>query len=160
MLTSVFSEATVVAAGEGRKLWVGSGLYTLLVEGDDTNGRYALVDLRVEPGDGTPPHIHHAEDEMFYILEGELALWADGNKTVAGPGAFVYVPMGVVHAFKNESGSAVRFLCGMTPAGFEQFFVAIGTPVSAETPAPPPVGPEFGEKIVRLAPEFHMEIVS
>ncbi len=130
------------------------------MDGNETNGRFALVDLQVAPDDGTPPHIHHAEDEMFYVLEGELSVWADGKKTVATPGAFVYIPMGVVHAFRNETQSSVRFLCGITPAGFEQFFVAIGMPVSAETPTPPPVGPEFGELIVRLAPEYHMEIVS
>ena len=159
MLTSVFSNPVVVTAGAGRELWVGDSKYILIVEGDATNGQFALCDLNVTPGTGTPLHIHHTEDEMFYVLDGELSITADGHKSLARPGTFAYVPRGTVHRWQNESAGMVRFLCGVTPAGFEQFFVAIGTPVDSANPTPPAVGPEFYENIARLAPEFNMEVV-
>lgn len=159
MLTSIFQQALIVPTDAGRKFWVADGVHTLIVEGDATDGRYALVELNVTPGTGTPMHIHLAEDEMFYVLEGEVSFWAEGEKTVATPGTFVHIPQGTVHGWRNEGSTDARFLNSVTPAGFEQFFAAIGTPISPAHPTPPPVGPEFGEKIARLAPTYHMQIV-
>ena len=159
MLTSIFRQAIVVPTNEGRKLWVGDGVYTLIAEGDATDGQYALVELSVTPGTGTPLHIHHAEDEMFYILEGEVSFWADGEKTVATPGAFVHIPKGLVHGWRNDHTTQALFLNYVTPAGFEQFFAAIGTPMSEGQLTPPPMEPDFGAKVARLAPLYNMEVV-
>ena len=58
---------------------------------------------------------------MFYILEGELAFDLAGEQHVLGPGAFVLVPLGVVHTFANPGLAPVRFLNILQPAGLEQF---------------------------------------
>jgi mannose-6-phosphate isomerase-like protein (cupin superfamily) len=60
----------VMAAGEGRSIWVIGDRYTIKCSGNDTRGAYALLEAVVPPGAGPPPHIHSREDEAFFVLEG------------------------------------------------------------------------------------------
>jgi mannose-6-phosphate isomerase-like protein (cupin superfamily) len=66
--------ALFVNEGEGKKLWVADELITFKASGEDTGGAYSLTDSVVPPGGGPPPHIHHREDEAFWVLEGELEI--------------------------------------------------------------------------------------
>ena len=161
---NLFKEAiqpvVILNQNEGRKLWVWGDLYTIKISGAETNGAYALTECLVGPESGTPAHIHHAEDEMFYILRGELSVWVEGEKSLAGAGSYVYIPRGTVHAWKNESAEQTRFLTSVTPAGFEQFFAVIGNEVTDDLPTPPTLTPEMIETAIRLAPDFHMEVVN
>jgi uncharacterized cupin superfamily protein len=68
---------------------------------------------------GPPPHAHAAEDDSFYILEGELTLLLGDDELVAGRGTFVLVPPGVTHTFANRGDEAVRMLNIHAPAGFD-----------------------------------------
>ena len=88
------------------------------------------------------------------------AAMAAGPETVAGPGSFVYIPRGMVHGWWNRSDAEVQMLSAVTPAGFEQFFVAIGTPADAAHPTPPPVDPAAVAKIGQMAPHYNMEVIS
>ena len=60
-----------VAPGEGKALWVAGDLVTLKVVGEETDGAFLLAEEVSPPGGGPPPHIHHREDEIFCVLEGE-----------------------------------------------------------------------------------------
>jgi mannose-6-phosphate isomerase-like protein (cupin superfamily) len=73
-----------VTEGEGRMLWVVDELMTFKVSGEDTGGAYALTDSVVPPGGGPPPHIHHREDEAFWVLEGELEVMVGGDHLRGG----------------------------------------------------------------------------
>src|SRR5450432_3588901 len=84
--------------------------YTVLLSGDDTAGRYTLIDMHVPPGGGPPPHRHDFE-EMFTVLEGEVELTFRGENFVARAGETVNVPANAPHAFRNASSQAVRLLC-------------------------------------------------
>src|SRR5687768_16970647 len=64
-----------VTEGEGKMLWVVDELMTFKASGEDTGGAYALTDSVVPPGGGPPPHIHHWEDEAFWVLEGNWRSW-------------------------------------------------------------------------------------
>src|SRR5271165_7437485 len=55
--------------------------YTILLSGDDTGGRYCLVDMHIPPGGGPPPHRHDFE-ESFTLLEGEIEATFRGEKLV------------------------------------------------------------------------------
>ncbi len=63
---------THVPPGGGKKLWVTDELMTFKASGEDTGGAYSLTDSMVPPRGGPPPHIHHREDEAFWVLEGVL----------------------------------------------------------------------------------------
>jgi quercetin dioxygenase-like cupin family protein len=142
---------------EGKTLWVLGDLYRFVVTGEDTGGAYALVETTATPGlPGPPPHVHHNEDESFYVLEGEVELTVEGHTSKAGPGSFVRIPKGTLHTFKNAGTEPARFLVLLTPAGFEGFFEEVGEP--ATDPSSPPEGPPDVEKVMATAPKYGLEI--
>src|SRR6266853_6508320 len=118
-----------------RHVSVAGGTYTILVSGEQTGGRYCLVDMLVPAGGGPPPHRHDFE-EMFTLLEGELEFTFRGESYTVRAGSTVNVPANAPHAFKNVSGKTARMLCMCTPAGQDEFFLAVGFPVEGRTSPP------------------------
>jgi quercetin dioxygenase-like cupin family protein len=102
------------------------GVPTLVkIAGADVEGRTAVFHLTVPSMGGPPLHRHHREDEWLYVLEGEITLQIDGERTVAGPGAMAFAGRGTVHAFQNFQKTAARMLVGVAPAGLDNFFVEV-----------------------------------
>lgn len=96
----------------------------VLLEGGQTDARLGLVDMIEVPAGHMPPlHVHHAEDEGFYLLEGEVTLYLPGEEIHCRPGDFALAPRGVPHAYRVGERSA-RWLVLSSPAGFEQFVAA------------------------------------
>src|SRR5436189_55680 len=95
--------------------------------GEQTGGSLGLIEHAVPPGAGSPWHVHHNEDESFYILEGEILFIVgdEQERVTAGPGTFVFGPRNVPHGFRNDSASPARMLLQVTPAGFEQFALSL-----------------------------------
>ena len=110
--------------------------YSILLSGADTNGRYCLIDMHIPPGGGPPPHRHDFE-EMFSILDGEIELTFRGRTIAAKAGTTVNVPANAPHSFKNVSDKPARLLCLCSPAGQEDFFMAVADPVESRTSPPP-----------------------
>ena len=145
--------------GQARHLSVVGDTYTILVSGKDTQGRYCLIDMLVPDGSGPPPHRHDFE-EMFSLLEGELEFTFRGEtQTVKAP-ATVNIPANEPHQFKNASGATVHMLCMCTPAGQDEFFMAVGVPVESRD-APPKLSKEEqaakGKLAEELAPKYRTE---
>jgi quercetin dioxygenase-like cupin family protein len=136
--------------------------YTILVAGSDTAGKYTLIDMHVPPGGGPPPHRHDFE-EMFSILEGEIAFTFRGEPTVAHAGETVSVPANAPHVFTNASDRPARLLCLCAPSGQEEFFREIGVPVASRTEPPPKLDQEAGKammaKAIALAPKYRTELL-
>lgn len=146
----------VLPAGQGKAYWVVGDRYTILASGEDTGEAFALIHAEVPPGGGPPPHVHRREDEAFYILEGVLTCHADGRPLPAPAGAWVTLPKGSLHTFRNDGTAAVRMLIVVTPAGLERFLAEVGQEV---TDGPPPaVTPADVEKLLRVAPKYGIEI--
>ncbi|HEV7636042.1 MAG TPA: cupin domain-containing protein, partial [Bradyrhizobium sp.] len=119
-----------------RHISIAGGVYTILVTGEQTGGRYCLIDMLVPPGGGPPPHRHDFE-EMFTILDGEIELTFRGEPHLAGTGSTLNIPANAPHSFKNKSNGPAHLLCMCTPSGQEEFFLAVGDPVDSRTaPAP------------------------
>src|SRR5271170_119819 len=132
-----------------RHISVVGGTYTILVTGEETGGRYSLIDMLVPPGGGPPPHRHDFE-EMFTILDGEIELTFRGAAKRASAGSTVNIPANAPHSFKNKSDKPARLLCMCTPAGQEEFFMAVGDPVDSRTAPPPKLSDaERAERIQR-----------
>jgi quercetin dioxygenase-like cupin family protein len=145
-----------------RHISVAGGTYTILVTGEQTGGRYSLIDMLIPPGGGPPPHRHDFE-EMFTILDGEIELTFRGEALRASTGSTVNIPANAPHSFKNRSNRPLRLLCMCTPAGQEEFFVAVGDPVDSRTAPPPKLSPaEQAERIQRakaLAAKYRTELL-
>jgi mannose-6-phosphate isomerase-like protein (cupin superfamily) len=107
--------AVVVRPGEGHRV----GNVEFLARSADTP-RFNLAVITVQPHRGGPDlHSHSAEDDSFYMLEGELTFTVDGAEIVATPGTFVLVPPGVPHTFANRGDAVARFVNVHAPAGFD-----------------------------------------
>lgn len=146
-----------------RHLAIAGGIYTILLTGEDTAGRMSLVEMRVPPGGGPPPHRHDFE-ETFRVLEGEVEFTFRGEKVVAGTGATVNVPANAPHSFRNVSDAPARLLCVCSPAGQEALFLEVGDPVErAAGPAPALSDAEKQarrDRAVALAPAYRTEFVA
>jgi mannose-6-phosphate isomerase-like protein (cupin superfamily) len=136
--------------------------YTILLTGNDTNGRFCLIDMLVPPGGGPPPHRHDFE-ETFIIQEGELDAIFRGKKMVVRAGETVHIPSNAPHQFHNSSSKPVRMLCICSPAGQENFFMQVGTPVATRTTPAPKPDKAAQEKLVaqvkELAPKYRTELL-
>jgi len=159
------SRTLTVADPDGagmRHVSVVGNTYTILVSGAETAGRYCLIDMLVPNGGGPPPHRHDFE-EMFTLPEGELEFTFRGTSQNVRAGSTVNVPANAPHAFKNVSGHTAQMLCMCTPAGQEEFFLAVGIPVESRT-APPPKPTqeeraETGKLVAALLPKYRTEMV-
>lgn len=147
-----------VPPGEGRAVWGSGDTYTFKAVGEDTNEAFTLFEGEIPPQSGPPPHIHHWEDEAYYVLEGELEVLGGERTFTAGAGSFVYIPRGTVHRFKNVGDATARMLLMFTPAGAENFFFEAGVPAT-KGGTPPPVGPEEIERTLTLAPKYGWEVL-
>ncbi len=136
--------------------------YTILLSGDDTAGRYTLIDMLVPPGGGPPPHRHDFE-EMFSIIEGEVEFTFRGVKLIAKAGETINVPANAPHVFTNSSAHPARLLCMCTPPGQEKFFAEVGIPLTSRTEAPPKLDEaaqkSFMEKSIALMPKYRTELL-
>jgi quercetin dioxygenase-like cupin family protein len=136
--------------------------YTILVTGQDTAGKYTLIDMHVPPGGGPPPHRHDFE-EMFTVLDGEVQVTFRGETLVARAGETINVPANAPHAFTNAGPTPSRLLCLCAPSGQEEFFTLVGQPVATRTEAPPPLDADaqaaFIVKSKALAPDYKTELL-
>ncbi len=136
--------------------------YTILVSGDDTAGRYTLIDMHVPPGGGPPPHRHDFE-EMFTVLDGAVEVTFRGETLVAHAGETINVPANAPHGFRNVGDVASRLLCMCAPAGQDEFFALVGQPVGSRTEPPLPLDAtaqaEFIAKAQALAPRYRTELL-
>lgn len=144
-------------SGEGKSFWVLGDLYILKLKGHETGGSFAMLEVRVQPQNGPPPHVHLREDETFYVLDGEFTFLHGDSTFTAISGSVVHIPKGVLHTFKNVGTTWGRFVVIINPAGFEKLFEEIGESVT-DQPSPPLFNSEVVEKLLALAPKYHLEI--
>ncbi|HEY0754383.1 MAG TPA: cupin domain-containing protein [Ktedonobacteraceae bacterium] len=146
--------AIVLKPGEGRALPLGPIQMIVQEDGEHTRGRLGLAEFALAPHAPTPPpHIHHAHEEGFYILEGELE-FLTGTQTVrAGQGTLVMVPIGTIHTFSNPTDKPARFLNTFTPPLYIGYFEEMSKLIQ-ENGA---LGPQ---QIAELMARYHTEVVS
>jgi quercetin dioxygenase-like cupin family protein len=104
--------------------WMGAN-YSITVAKTDSAGHVGVFESIVPAGDGPPIHIHHNEDEVIHVIDGEFEFWLDGAITHGSPGSSVFVPRGVPHTFRVVGDKPGRALAMLTPGGFEQFFLDV-----------------------------------
>ncbi len=142
---------------------VGADTYSFVMTGKDTAGAYAFIDMLIPPGGGPIPHAHEFE-EMFYVVEGEVAVFCHDARTAAPAGAAVNIPGWAPHVFKNLSPvTPARLFCVVSKAGLEEQFTEIGVPVATRTTPPPPVDPakkaELAKQLPAIAARYQARVL-
>jgi quercetin dioxygenase-like cupin family protein len=156
------AQVHTVARNEGASYWFLGTLITLKASAQTTNGAFSLIEQVAPVGFAPPRHVHHAEDEAFYILDGELTFFLDEQTLQAPTGTYVYLPRGVPHSFRVGGTAPARLLQWTYPAGLEQFFVESGVPTNdliVPPPAPAEVVQEAIRQLLALAPNYKLEIL-
>jgi len=147
---------------EARHISIVGDTYTVLISGRDTGGRYCLIAMLVPTGGGPPPHRHDFE-EMFSIVEGKIEFTFRGEKVPAKAGTTVNIPANAPHSFKNVAAKPARLLCVCSPAGQEEFFLAVGKVVDSRTSPAASLSKyeqeQFIKKVKALAPKYRTELL-
>jgi quercetin dioxygenase-like cupin family protein len=135
---------------QGRALWHLGALLTFKALGEETGGQFWALEGLADRRMAVPLHTHSREDEIWYVLEGEIAFTIGEETRTAGPGAFVYIPRNVPHTFQVRSETARWFGIG-TPAGLDQWFFETGEPArELSLPPAPSAPPDVGALIASL----------
>ena len=132
---------------------------TILANWKETNGAYAQVEGMLAPGGEAPPHIHHREDETFYVLEGSLELRLGEVTHVVRAGDYMQVPRGTMHSLRNVGEHTARALVTFVPAGLEGFFTEVYQPVVGRTAPPPPPPADLIDRMRQAAPRYGCEFL-
>lgn len=121
-----FMTKPILLTNEQGELWNVLGERIVCkVRGDETFGRFAVVEETSPPQGIIPPHFHNRTDEIIYVLEGEYDVEAGGKKSVARKGNMLVIPRGTTHSLKNRLTTPSRMLAIITPSGFENFFAEV-----------------------------------
>jgi len=147
----------LLTADEGTPLWFLGTLTLVKATGEQTGGTFGLIENRIPAGFSSPYHLHHREDEAFYVTEGELAVIVDGKWSAAPAGTFVYGPREVPHGFKAVGERSAKLLLLNTPAGFEHFVIEMSEPAATFT-YPTPAAPDMA-KLMAVAAQYGVDIL-
>jgi quercetin dioxygenase-like cupin family protein len=146
-----------VASGEGlADVWWKSGRVTVKAGGPDTDHAFSQIETDDPVGTGPPVHLHHNEDETFYVLDGEVTFLVGDERNDLKAGDYLFAPRGIAHAYVVRSERA-RMLVTASPGGIEQVFVSLGVPVTGAEPPTDAVMPM--EEAVRLFAGYGAEIL-
>src|SRR5580698_11119104 len=111
--------------------WFLNNLHILLAKSESTGGAYSLIHLTASPGFETPYHLHHLEDEAFYVLDGEFTFICDGKKTVLGAGGYIFLPRKIPHGIRCTSKTpATMLILAMPGNGFVGMMIEMAQPAT------------------------------
>jgi quercetin dioxygenase-like cupin family protein len=139
--------------------WSQSRLFIVHVSGEDTEGRFSLVEGLLPSEAMTPLHVLPRVSQILYVLEGELTAYLPGVSRVLRRGDSMHQPVGVPQTHRVTSAEPARVLAISSPAGFERFFVETGRPAESLTLPPPEESPPDLELLTTLAAAHGIEFL-
>jgi mannose-6-phosphate isomerase-like protein (cupin superfamily) len=132
-----------LSEGEGEVRRWGGTIVTIKQTAPETEGRYTLLEILDSPGTLVPLHIHHREDETFYLLEGSMRIRVGSDVFDAGVRSLVEVPKGVPHGWAVTSSEPLRCLLLFSPGGFEDYVRETSEPIGDQVVGSPEVVEAF-----------------
>jgi quercetin dioxygenase-like cupin family protein len=125
---------------------------------EQSGGSVAIVEHLIPAAAESPWHIHHAQDESIYVLEGSITMLVGDDHWTLGPGDYALGPREVPHGLRVEGETAARVLLICTPgAGYDRFIQEAGEPATA--PGFPPSPPTDQARLARLAAAAGLEVL-
>jgi mannose-6-phosphate isomerase-like protein (cupin superfamily) len=146
--TATGLEPQAVRGGEGEARWWFGALAEIKATAADTGGLMSIVEVTEPPGAQAPLHVHHRDDEGFWILEGEATFEVGGTTIEVGAGDYVFGPRDIPHRFA-VGPRGCRMLFVLAPGGFEDLVRATSEPAPSRT-LPPPAAEPTPDEVERL----------
>ena len=139
----------IVRADEGEARWWFGSLAVIKTTAAETAGQLTIIEITEPPGEAAPLHVHHRDDEGFWILEGDVTFEV-GDTTIEGhAGDYVFGPRDIPHRFTvGDQGCRMLFI--LVPGGIEDVIRATSEPALSRTLPPPPEKEPTPEEIERL----------
>ncbi len=151
-------EPVVVAKDEGQAWWWFSSLAVIKATAADTGGQMSIIEITEPPGMVGPLHVHHREDEGFWILEGDATFEVGGTTIEAHAGDYVYGPRNIPHRY-SVGPAGCRLLFIFTPGGFENLIIAMSKPAATRTLPPPSAEEPDWEQVAAIASAYGNELL-
>jgi quercetin dioxygenase-like cupin family protein len=149
--------AAAVKSGEGEARWWFGHLAEIKATAADTGGQLTIVEVTAPPGLEAPLHVHHREDEAFWILEGQVTLEVGEDSIEASAGDYAFGPRDIPHRYTvGDAGCRMLFIC--TPGGFERLVMDMSEPAASRT-LPPPAEPPDMEWVQAIARKYGCELL-
>ena len=125
-----------VRSDEGEARWWFGQLAVIKTSANDTAGQLTIVEITAPPGLEVPLHVHHRDDEGFWILEGDVTLEVGEATIEAHAGDYAFGPRAIPHRY-TVGNDGCRMLFIMVPGGFEDLIRATSEPAPTRTLPPP-----------------------
>lgn len=147
-----------VAEADGPAYWFLNCLCVVKATTESTGGAFSMVYQVAPPGHATPYHLHHIEDEAFYVLDGEFTFYTEGKKIVVTPGGYIFLPRGIPHGIRcTASRPSSMLILAMPGTGFVGMMTEMAEP-APERVLPTPTQPDF-EKLAALCAKNKIDIL-
>ena len=142
-------EPVAVHKSEGEARWFFGALAEIKATAADTGGQMTIVEMTYHPGGEAPLHVHHRDDEGFWILEGDVTFEVGDTTIEASAGDYLFGPRDIPHRFTvGDQGCRMLFI--LVPGGFEDLVRATSEPAPSRTLPPPPEQAPTPEEIEGL----------
>jgi quercetin dioxygenase-like cupin family protein len=152
------NQAMAIPTGRGEARWWFGALAEIKATSEDTDGRLTLIEVTEPPGSAAPLHVHHREDEGFWVLDGEVTFFVGDETIEARAGDFAWGPRDIPHRYVvGATGCRMLFIC--TPGGFESLVRDMSVPATARELPPPPVGMPDVEAMAAAAKRHGCEVL-
>jgi quercetin dioxygenase-like cupin family protein len=138
-------------------IWFFGSLTWIKATGEQTNGSYMLLEHLIAPGLTSPYHVHHAEDETFYVIEGQIMIYCGEERILLGPGGLAYGPRDIPHGFRVVGDKPARILLMNNPSGFERFVSELSVPATDINH--PPTEPIDFKNAMAVARKYQIDIL-
>ncbi|HEX2992575.1 MAG TPA: cupin domain-containing protein [Anaerolineales bacterium] len=119
-MSTILQRATAIQPGSGTTL-KNLGV-THKLTSNQTGGAFYLCEAVFGPESGSPLHIHHKEDEVIYVLNGEIEIRLGQNTLHIPVGGIVHLPKKVPHALYNPLKTSLKIMVHTIPGGLEGYF--------------------------------------
>jgi quercetin dioxygenase-like cupin family protein len=133
-----------VSSGEGEARWWFGTLAVIKTTAAETGGQLTIIDVTNPPGFEAPLHVHHRDDEGFWLLEGSATFEVGDRRIEAHAGDYLFGPRDAPHRYRvGDAGCRMLFI--MVPGGMEEMVRATSEPAASRTlPPPPDEEPDIG----------------
>jgi len=149
--TNARRDGFMVERDNGRPVHVIGEDVTIKISSRDTGGAFAVFEGQTRPLQGPPLHVHHNQDEWWYVVDGEYMFEVDGQEIYARAGATVFAPRGSRHTFQNIGTTPGRTVTTVVPGGLDIFFEELETIAPRGTvPDPAELVPLFNKHSLEL----------
>ena len=137
-----------------KRFYFDVGLGSLCLSGTDTGGAYCLLEVSLASGMAVPRHTHTREDEVYFVLAGELEVIVGEKSFVLRPGDTLLAPRDIPHKLRNSGDITNHYLLVFSPSGFEKFIMATAVPAPDNAVAPTEPLAAAVQNVHKLATEY------